>query len=310
MAEAKKTVVKKKTLTPTPETVTETVKEVTVKPVTKKTAELDLIVKEASTIEKLTKDKAIIYVDDLLQSNDKNLFLVGGALAVIQDNGWFHDEGCDSLKEFVETRYNMKYRKAMYWIQIYKAIVESGVHWSQVSSIGWSKLRMIADVLTVDNVEEYVKIAKDMSQTQLYDYVKEQKKGSLEVGDSAKKAPDQTAVAEAKKLSTMTFKLHDDQKEVVVEALEVAKNDADTEFDAVALEAICMNFLSSGGAAKPAPTKGKKEKGFPTLKAAMAASGYEEVLAIFEELWPEVELSVSTEGEETESEEEEEEELD
>lgn len=252
---------------------------------TKVKAQVDLIVKSSNAIEKLTKVKAFAMVSDLLNENDFNLFRVGGALAVIQDNGWFHDEGYESLKDFVEARYGMQYRKAMYWIQIYKNLVENEIPWDKVKDIGWSKLRMISDILTLENLEEYVELSKDMTQSQLADFIRQQKKGTIE-SPEGKAPPKEDTIAEVKKLSTVSFKVHEDQKEIINEALDTAKNQADTEYDAVAFEAICMNFLSKD-------TKPTKTKGYPTLRAAMKASTYEEVFEIFEELWPDIELSVT-----------------
>jgi len=253
------------------------------KPVAK--VEPDLIAKSATVIEKLTKDKAFAMVTQLLDDSDFNLFKVGGALAVIQDNGWYNDEGFSSLKEFVESRYDMEYRKAMYWIAIYKALVESGVPWTSVKGLGWSKLRLIASVLTLENVDEYVELAKDMTQRQLAEYVKSQKKGSLDSNktDDDSEPTTQQAVADAKKVTTMTFKVHEDQKEIIREAIDTAKNDADTEFDTVALEAICMSYISgNGGAQLKQP-----------LEAAMKKAGYAGVFDVFETLWPDIELSVT-----------------
>jgi len=278
-------------------------KTVVKKKTTTKAAVPDLIVKSSNLIEKLTKAKAMSMVDELMNENDFNLFKVGGVLAVIQDNGWFHDEGYETLKDFVEAKYDMQYRKAMYWISIYKALVESGVPWAKVQGIGWSKLRLIASELTLDNVDEYVEIANEMTQAQLVEYLKEQKKGSMDSGDE--KPSKEDAVSEAKKLSTLTFKVHDDQKEVIKEALEEAKNNADTEFESVALEAICLDFLSSDKKpAKPA----KAVNGFKNLKEAMAAASYEEVFEVFEELWPDIELSVELPNTDEEGEEEDEDE--
>jgi hypothetical protein len=39
---------------------------------------------------------------------------------------------------------------------------------------------------------------------------------------------------------------HDDQVETIESALDRARDEMGTEFDAVALEAICMNYLSGG----------------------------------------------------------------
>ena len=42
--------------------------------------------------------------------------------------------------------------------------------------------------------------------------------------------------------------VHPDQAETILAALAVARRDANTEFDVVALDAICLSFLATSGA--------------------------------------------------------------
>lgn len=46
------------------------------------------------------------------------------------------------------------------------------------------------------------------------------------------------------------YHAHADQIEIIELGLERARQEANTEFDNVALEAICMNYLSGGNATK------------------------------------------------------------
>ena len=248
---------------------------------------VDAIEQTVSEIENLNKESALSLFQDILNNNDFNFFKIGGILSVIQDNGWYQDEGFDTLREFVETNYGFSYRKAMYWIQIYNSLVNSEVPWDDVKHLGWSKLRIIAPVLTIENSEEYIKLAGELNQQQLREHLKNEKKGSIETGDGA---GTDDVVDNSKKLSNKTFKVHNDQLEVINEALEEAKNSADTEFDAVALEAICLQFMQTDGGASVKAPKPVKQL---TLSEIMNAEGMEAVFEEFENLWPSVELSVT-----------------
>jgi len=260
------------------------------KPVTKaktttktatKAKTVDLITDTAHKLENLTKSKAYAMVDKLAQEMDFSYFQLGGVLSVIQSNGWYSDEGHETFKSFIEAEHGIGYRKAMYMVGIYNGLVEANVPWAKVECLGWSKLKELCDTLTEDNVDEWVEIAKDMTVIQLQAYIKEQNKGSTSTDDDSD-APDEDDVADSKKLSTLTFKVHDDQKEIINDAVDKAKNDADTEFANVALESICMAYLAGG---KPSKAKPK------SLQATMKASSWEEVLDIFEKLWPDVILT-------------------
>jgi hypothetical protein len=59
----------------------------------------------------------------------------------------------------VENNTAMKRSKARALIQIYNAIVASGVAWAQVQDIGWTKLRAIARVLDKESAHQWIGIA-------------------------------------------------------------------------------------------------------------------------------------------------------
>ena len=84
-------------------------------------------------------------------------------------------------------------------------------------------------------------------------------------------------------VTTMTFKLHPDQRATIEAALAKAKAELPTEYDTVAVENICLGYLSGSSGTVQAP---------PSLADAMKAAGYSQVLAVFETLWPEVILLV------------------
>jgi hypothetical protein len=48
------------------------------------------------------------------------------------------------------------------------------------------------------------------------------------------------------------YDAHKDTQEVVLEALKMAREGLDTDSDTRALEAICLHFLTTGGAPRPA----------------------------------------------------------
>lgn len=241
--------------------------------------QVDLIVETATNLETLKKKDAFKMVGELVESVDYTYFQLGGVLSVIQSNEWFLDEGYETFKAFVETNYGINYRKAVYLVAIYNGLVESEVEWKKVKDLGWTKLKELAAILTPDNVDEWVKQAKSMTVLQLIEYIKEQKAGSLDSSGS-------DMSSESSKVTTMTFKVHEDQKEIIKAAVDKGKEEAETEFDAVALEAICLTYINSGS-----PKKAGKQK---SLKALMKDSGnWEEVLETFGEIWPEVDITVT-----------------
>ena len=242
-------------------------------------AEADLIVETVKEISALDKETALQVVPTLIDSMGFANFKLGGVLSAIQDNDWWTDSGYAKFKEFIPGEFGLHYRKALYLIKIYDALVEADIPWSKVSGLGWSKLKDLADILTPENVDEWVAKATDMTILQLQEAIKAYKAGEL--------SADGTTDPDSSGVTTITFTVHPDQKETIIEAIDQAKEDADTEFKGVALEAICLNFLA-GGSTKKAKT--------PSLKAVMEKSSVEAVFEAFEAVFPDINITVEYDG--------------
>lgn len=235
----------------------------------------DLIVKTAHEVENLKEEKAFKLVPQLLNTIDHDYFRLGGVLARIQEQGWYMDKGYENFRAFVEGECGIMYRKAMYLIEIYNGLVESGVQWEQVKHLGWTKLKELSKHLTPENVTEWVGLAENMTVLQLQETIKQKLAGTSTASEVTE--------SEAKKTTTMTFKLHEDQKQTVREALDKCKHETGTEVDSVALEHICIDFL--GGESKL--------KAIPSLAEMMKGKSAEEVLTVFGEVFPDVEIQAT-----------------
>ncbi len=233
----------------------------------KTVAETDIIVDVASEIENLTKKQAFKLVPELLESVDFSYFKLGGVLSVIQENNWWHGEA-DNFKKFIPEKFGLHWRKGYYLIKLYEELVEAGIPWDKVSGLGWTKLSKLAPILTVDNVDEWVEIAESTN--------------SVTLKERVKSATDNGSTSDSSDVTTMTFTVHADEKETIDNAVDQAMKDANTEFKAVALEAVCLNFLAGGNTNKSKPV---------SLKGTMEKYKPQQVLETFEAIWPEIEVS-------------------
>ena len=226
----------------------------------------DLIGDISNLVENLNETDARAMVGALQEGAEFTFVRLGAVLSVIQSKSWFEPHG--SFKDYVETAHGINYRRAMYWIGIYNGLVESEVPWKKVAHLGWSKLAKIVPILTKANVDLWMKRAETNTVLQLEEMVKaEQVK--LKLGSSSGEG------AEAKTVTTMTFKVHDDQKATVKAALAKCKETSGTDIDTVALEFICLDYL--GGNAKGQPLS-------DTLKDA----GLEKSVEAFNTAFPEL----------------------
>lgn len=233
----------------------------------------DLIITTSNEIENLDREEAFELIPELHDSVDFAYFRLGGVLSVVQGKeAWWKDEGYDNFRQFIEGKFGLQYRKAMYLISIYGALVESGVKWESLGGIGWSKAKEIAAILTPSNVDEWVEKAQNATVLQLKEMVKKAQLGTLDKTDTTPDTGDVT---------TFTVKVHPDQKENINLAIEKAMKEANTEHKGVALEAIGLNYLSGAKVSKP-----------KSLEEVIKGYTYEEVLTAFTKVWPEIDLTV------------------
>jgi hypothetical protein len=238
----------------------------------------DVIVSIVSKIETTQKDALFDEIRTLLDGVDQNYFQVGGYLDRISKEGNWNTDLYDSFREAVEAETGVHYRKAMYLMNIYNSIVEAEIPWSKIEMLAWSKLKEVADILTLDNVDEWVaKIMgpPELTVMQIHELVKAFKLGSLEKDENVLEETPST-------VTSISFKVHKDQKENIQLAIDKAMAEAETEFAGVALDAICMNYLSGGKAAKPKP-----------LSEVIKAYQPEEVLEAFAVQWPDIDVKAT-----------------
>jgi len=216
-------------------------------------------------VENLNEKDAKHLAAQLVTEGDVTFIRLGGVLSLIQVNSWFYPH--NSFREYVEKEHGLNYRKASYWVSIYNCLSDAKIPWRKVQHIGWSKLKEIASVLNHDNLEEWIKIAETQNTLTLIETVKKSKaKPESHLDDKMK---------EAKTLTTKTFKLHADQRETIEQALKQVKEQTHTEYDAVALELICADYMSS-----------------PTIVQKLQSLGLEAALSQVEKAFPQANITV------------------
>lgn len=269
----------------------------------------DAISDTCQAVESLKADEAISIGKELLESQEYSEFKLGGILSVIDINGYWQQTGAESFKSFIQEHYNIQYRKANYLMKIYNSLVVSGVDWEQVNHIGWSKLKEICEKLTTENVDTWVKLAESNTVVNLIEEIKK-RDGD---GNPKEPKPDKND-ADTPNVSTRTFRLHEDQKATVNDAVEMVKEQLDTEHDSTAITHMCEMTLQGKLGKKSAGAAPAKSKDWNEQIRERAASEDEEervqvvydVIELMSELYPEYDFSVdqaSSDGDEEEEEE-------
>jgi len=230
----------------------------------------------------MTSEEAFKLVPQLLNRVDQTYFELGGVLARIQSESWYADKGYENFRSYVESEGGMQYRKAMYLVSIYANLTQSGVSWSSVSSLGWTILKDLAQYLTPENVDEWVEAVKNMTVLEAQAYINA-KTSNTGAGNNSDAATDAASTA----LTTVSFKVHQDQKITIKDAVAKNKKESGTEFDSVALENICLDYLAG-----PAPKTQKAAKPL-TLVEMLGNAGVESAIDAFNTAFAEAKLELS-----------------
>lgn len=272
-------------------------------------APTDQLAETCAAIESLDAKEAVALGKDMIESKEFNEFKIGGVLALIDINSYWKESGAESFKEFVEKHYNFQYRKATYLMKIYNSMVDSGVEWSQVGHLGWSKLKEICEKLTLSNVDVWVKIAEENTVVNLIEEVKKRDAD----GNLKTPRPDKD-VTDTPQVSTRTFKLHVEQKETVNEAVSKAKSELDTEHDNAAITHVAELYLQ-GKLGKRSAAPAKAEKATPwqeQIRNLVIEAGdddearlsvIQEAGELLAELYPELDINVVMKEDDDEGEE-------
>lgn len=233
----------------------------------------DKITKASFQMSELTPDNVKELFLSVQEDIDFNYFKLGGILYTIKANKWYGD----SFPNYIEEVLGLNLAKAYHLINIYSHLVSSGLSWDQVKHIGWTKMRVISPLLKENNEDgqkEWLKKAEEMTQIQLQQNVKELKEGK----GYTKSEQD------AEKWHTMTFRLPDEHKNLILSSIKAAKDLMHTEHDFIALDMICQSYLSE--TFKPIDTK-------VYLAETMRNRGSDEILSIFKEVFPEIKLDIA-----------------
>ena len=199
----------------------------------------------------------------LADQSEGTYFKIGGVLSVILKNGWY--KPYPNFKTFVEDEYKIAIRTAEYWVKIYNTMANGSVPWDKVKTIGWKKLKEVAKIITPENVDGWVEAASNNNVSKFVALVDQTRKGEAAA----------TSLT-SEKVTAITFKPHEGQREVILGAVEKAKQALNTKYDTVALEAICQDYLASTTWAEKAMAMGM-EKFFEAAQA----------------LWPNINIEVS-----------------
>lgn len=146
----------------------------------------------------------------------------------IKQGQYYADWNYPNFQSFADAELQFSARKAYDLVKVYeKYHVELGMTPEEIRQYVWSKLVVLARVIDETNMDELLEKAKVLSVEALKDMVSAMKSGEKEVFEK------------------LNFMLTTEQKETILNALEVASEISGSEKKGNNLELICAEFLST-----------------------------------------------------------------
>jgi len=181
----------------------------------------------------------------LKQSVGEKFYLMGGLLRQVSLKEYWKKEGFKSFAEYVETNLDLKLRMAEYLIQIneyYGSLAlkspQSGVI-PKISSLGVTKAIQLVGIVDGDNIGDWVKRAHGLSVKELKNAVAKERGGDI---PKAKGADSSASIGEV--FTRMTFQLAENQLQNVNAALEVLRQEANSDKPGHLLDVMATLVLS------------------------------------------------------------------
>jgi hypothetical protein len=280
----------------------------------------DTLSKVSSEIENIkTREEVESELQKLMTSEGETTFRKGGLLVKLSELGDFGEH--TNLKDYILAHGIAKdYRTARYWMQLYTGLLEIGIPYADVEEIGWTKILILLDVLTKENLAEWKAKALAMNVATL--------KATVDAALGSGSSSGQSSSAGPSEIKSMVFKFHKDQTETAIDALDKAKKITGSEVKEVNADHIFLEFLANAPNKASKKTKEAPAKAvgyetdsldvdaffaaiserFPDTKEAVAflfqdapddqqppevAKGEKDPISLFEKYWPKVEMDIN-----------------
>lgn len=174
-------------------------------------------------------------ISDLAHELEENYMKLAKLLDETYEHAYYLKWGYESFKTYCNEELSVKYRRARYLVVIASTVRRLNLEWDRVISIGRTKMRSIAGLLTDANYKEWLDQAEDLTTDQLVQVVKDSKGSSTPVMDTAPK------------ILSMQLRMNEDEAAVILDVIDKVKLILDTDSAVTALEHVAYEFLQQSG---------------------------------------------------------------
>jgi hypothetical protein len=180
-------------------------------------------------------------VRDLRDNVEQKYWELGERMQEVYRGDMYRDWGFDSWKEYVDEELGFGMRKARYLVQLHEwfgTLPSSIQKW--VRELGWTKARLLMGCVTKENAAEWRKRVEGKTVSQIEDMLKLDRQGDDENSDDG-----EGVAKKPEKAAKRSFMLFPEQDDMVKQALDKAKELAESDKDGHALTLICQEYLAT-----------------------------------------------------------------
>jgi hypothetical protein len=245
-----------------------------------------------------------------------NVFELGGVLSVMRRKKWFCDY--DSLEDMCLEEFGFAKSKAYDLVRVYDVLIEAKLSWEDFKELGISKLRLLCrkavkSGMYQDNKVDPKEFSAHAEKAKSMNYVKLQ--GYLDtltlpapandgppLGHEDNPPPQEDGPADlgpepqGTQTKAVTFKLHKDQHQIVRAALNKAMKAINTEYQTVALDHICIDYVSSGADPDDPDDPNQVAADEELLIRLFKKMDRERILILLGETFPDIDAQVTVPG--------------
>jgi len=149
-------------------------------------------------------------------------------------NSYHEKWGFNTFEEYCSKELDTEYRKARYFIDIWDKVKALDLPKEKVNALGWTKMKEVASVITEKNAKEWLEKAQKMTSRELAEAAKIVRKKD-------------TTDMDVPSITTLTLRMTEAEANVILEAIDEAKNLCDSTNAVIAMEMICQDWLTAKG---------------------------------------------------------------
>lgn len=174
-------------------------------------------------------------IGELSQELEENYMKLAKLLDETYEHSYYLKWGYTKFKDFCDEELGIKYRRARYLVVIASTVRRLNLDWDRVISIGRTKMRSVAGVLTEANSRTWLDQAESLTVDQLIKVVHDSRGSETPISSTPPR------------IISMQLRMNEDEASVILDMIDRVKQLIDTDSTVAALEHVAYDFIQQSG---------------------------------------------------------------